>query len=636
MCGIAGVYNFRSQAPVEAFQIRQMINLIEHRGPDDEGIVVDGSVGLGHRRLSIIDLSTGRQPIGNEDRTVWIVFNGEIYNHHELRSNLELKNHAFTTKTDTEVIVHLYEEHGTECVRYLRGMFAFAIWDSKLRRLLLARDRFGKKPLYYSETSYGDLVFGSEIKSLLLTEGIKREINCQAMDDYLHLLYVPGPQTMFSGIHKLPAGHTLVCTPSTFEIKQYWDLSYEPAERQRSITDYCEEFKALFDEAVEVRLESDVPLGAFLSGGLDSSAVVEVMTRKSKARVVCAAVGFDDEYTNELPYAREVAEHLNAEYHEYTVSAGVRDLLSKLTWHFDEPFGDSSAIPTYWVCAVARRSVTVALSGDGGDEVLGGYSRHMQTLNSESLNRLPGSIRKFLSLALNASWPSSVPGRRFAINALASPKEAAVARHYDYILTKDIRASIYSREVLEALDGYDGREIFREYYQKCGALDVLDKALYLDLKTYLVDDILIKVDRMSMAHGLEVRCPFLDHRLVEFVANAPRFIKINGRERKYLLRLAEKDRLPEHVFKRPKHGFSPPIKKWLMNELKEMVEDVLFDKTATDRRYFQQKEVERQWGMFLNGGGISQHFFFAMLMFELWHRQFLDSQPSSFKSTATT
>jgi asparagine synthase (glutamine-hydrolysing) len=578
--------------------------------------------------LSIIDLSGGHQPICNEDGSIWIVFNGEIYNHRELRDLLESRNHIFKTRTDTEVIVHLYEEYGVDCVTRLRGMFAFAVWDGRKQQLILARDRFGKKPLYYGLDSQSDLLFGSEIKSLLACHGVEREIEQRALDQYLHLLYVPAPLTMFHGIFKLPAAHILVCGPSGINLKEYWDLTYPEEPRIKKPQECLEEFRHILRESVGIRLESEVPLGAFLSGGIDSSAIVALMSETGGRSVVCASVGFEDEATNELPYAREVAEHLHAIYHEHYVSPKLNGLLSTLTWHFDEPFGDSSSIPTYWVSEMARRHVTVALSGDGGDEVFGGYARHVQSVSARPLQWVPPAVRGAIAGFLQTAWPSTIRGKRSVIAGLGSSEDAAISRHYDYILTSELRNSLFSGDLLEDLDGIDGREVFRSHYRRCNAQNDLDKALYLDLKTYLPDDILIKVDRMSMAHGLELRAPFLDHKLVEFVAGLAPSLKVNGNTRKVILRMAMKGSLPKRVFERPKHGFSPPLSRWMKHDLRDVVEDVLFDSIARRRGYFNPKGIREAWERFLVGGRVSQHLFFALVMFELWHRRFLDGTPS--------
>jgi asparagine synthase (glutamine-hydrolysing) len=632
MCGIAGIYRRSSLRPVTEGDVRSMCDVIAHRGPDDDGIYFTGPVGLGHRRLSIIDVVSGHQPISNEDGSVWIVFNGEIYNHHELRELLVAKNHVFKTRTDTEVIVHLYEEYGVDCVTKLRGMFAFAIWDARMECLVLARDRFGEKPLYYALDSNADLLFGSEIKSLLACDGLEREIEYRALDQYLHLLYVPSPLTMFRGIYKLPAAHILTCSASGVNVREYWDLTYPEETRIKKPEECLEEFRHILRESVGIRLESEVPLGAFLSGGIDSSAIVALMTETSGRSVICASVGFEDEATNELPYAREVAEHLHTIYHEHYVSPKLNGLLSTLTWHFDEPFGDSSSIPTYWVSEIARRHVTVALSGDGGDEVLGGYMRHVESVSAQRIHCLPSSVRNALSGVVKTAWPSTMKGKRFILNALSSAEDAAISRHYDYILTPQLREALYSKDLLKHLEGIDGRETFRSHYRKCSANNDLDKALYLDLKTYLADDILIKVDRMSMAHGLEVRAPFLDHKLVEFVATLPPSLKVSKKIRKVILRAAMKDALPQRVFKRPKQGFSPPLKRWIGHDLRDVVEDLLLDSVATGRGYFKAATVRQAWSTFLAGGRISQHLFFALVMLEIWHREMLDSSPSAIQS----
>jgi len=629
MCGIAGVYQFRAAKPVEPKHIGLMCDTLIHRGPDDGGMYVQGPVGLGHRRLSIIDLSGGHQPIQNEDGSVWIVFNGEIYNHHELRQLLADKDHVFKTQTDTEVIVHLYEEYGQECVSYLRGMFAFAIWDSRLQSLLLARDRVGKKPLFYTLTPDGALVFGSEIKALLAYPGVTRRIELHALDQYLHLLYVPSPLTMYEGVFKLPAGHVLVCNSSGHRLHQYWDLIYPVDSKPLRAAEYQEQFLEIFKEAVGIRLESEVPLGAFLSGGLDSSSVVALMAELSDAPVVCASVGFEDEYFNELPYAKEVAEYLRADYHAYCISPKIRELLPKLVWHFDEPFADASAIPTYYVSEVARRHVTVALSGDGGDEVFAGYSRHVQEVIAQWIRSCQTVVGESFFKFAERAWPDGLKGKRSLTNALRNPQDAAIARHYDYILSATLRSQLFSKDLLSLLKEDEGRAGFHTHYGTCTAWTALDKALYLDIKTYLTDDILVKVDRMSMAHGLEVRAPLLDHKLLEFMASVPASQKIHGRTTKYLLRKTMRSRLPPQVTRREKHGFGLPLSDWLRRDLREMVEDLLFDGTARTRGYFDQAALRSVWESHVRGDHVFVHLIWAVLVFELWHRQFLDTIPAS-------
>ena len=442
MCGIAGKFVFEQGERVPRDLLQRMCDSIAHRGPDDEGFYLNGPIGLGHRRLSILDLDAGRQPIANEDRTVWVVFNGEIYNYLELRDDLIRRGHRFRTATDTEVIVHLYEERGVDFVSALRGMFAIALWDERARTLLLLRDRVGKKPLFYTVIPGRGLIFGSEIKAILQDADVKRELNLEALDSYLSLLYVPAPLTMFRGIHKLPAGHVLICTPDKVTVKEYWDLSFrrEPTRSARECQDQLEE---ILSEAVRIRLRSDVPLGAFLSGGVDSSSVVTLMAAELDRPVVTCSVGFHERAYNELPHARAVAERLRCEHHEHTIEPDVRELVPRIVRFFDEPFADSSAIPTYYVSQIARRHVTVALSGDGGDEVFAGYSRHYLERLEDRLRRVLGrSGTELLSRA--AAHLPPVKGRNM-LQRLGMPPDAAYAsKHGGFLFDGMLKAQLYS------------------------------------------------------------------------------------------------------------------------------------------------------------------------------------------------
>ena len=628
MCGIAGVYHLRSSAPVKPDLIGRMCQSIQHRGPDDEGYYVKGSIGLGHRRLSIIDVGGGRQPISNEDGSVWVVFNGEIYNHHELRHTLVNKGHRFATTTDTEVIVHAYEEYGTDCLSHFRGMFALAIWDERKQALFMGRDRVGKKPLFYTITPDGSLVFASELKAILKYPQVAVQLNLLALDQYLHLLYIPSPHTIYNGIYKLPAGHALLCTSSGTRIFQYWDLLYPQEPVHLTPGEWEEQFLELFQECVRLRLESEVPLGAFLSGGLDSSSVVALMSSLVTGPSITTSVGFEDEYFNELPYAKEVAEFFHTEHHECQIAPEIQDLLPQIVWHFDEPFADSSAIPTYYVSEIARRYVTVALSGDGGDEVFGGYGRHRQVLHGEKFRHFRPLLGRQGAALIDALWPTGIRGKRYLTNVLRTPGDMVASQHYDYLLTAELRDQLLSGEVRSTLKGQDGREPFHSFYRSCTAQSNLDKALYVDIKTYLADDILVKVDRMSMAHGLEVRSPLLDHKLLEFMARVPPSYKIRGRSQKVLLREVMRKRLPEQVTTREKHGFGMPLGRWLKQDLREMVEDLLFDQTAKERGLFNHDMVQGLWFTHLSGTRNYMHLIYALLIFELWSRGSSDMSPS--------
>lgn len=620
MCGIAGKYSLNSE-PVKRALLAEMTRSLSHRGPDGEGLYVNGSVGLGHRRLSIIDLDGGAQPIANEDGSVWVIFNGEIYNFRELRTGLQSRGHRFATKTDTEVIVHLYEEVGDDCVHALAGMFAFALWDVRRQRLLLARDRLGKKPLFYAHRPGRFIAFGSELKAVLADPDVPRELDLEALDRYLSLLYVPAPATIFRDVRKLPAGHLLVAGSEGVRVRQYWDVQVREAPR-RQAQDVAEELLALLTEAVRARLVSDVPLGAFLSGGLDSSTVVALMAQASDRPVVTASVGFREAEYDERPSARLVAERFGCDARESEITPDIQALLPKLAWHFDEPFADSSAVPMYYVSGMARQHVTVALSGDGGDELLAGYSRHFWD-RWEARARRFGQPRGVVR-ALAKIWPSTAPGKNALIHLALSADHACARKHSAELFRNGEKRALYSDEMAAMSDRFDALAMHRLYFNQAPASDPLNRSLYVDLKTYLADDILVKVDRMSMAHGLEVRAPFLDHRVVEFIAALPSELKLRHRTTKFVLREAMRSFLPPEVLFKPKHGFEAPIGRWLRRELRESVEDILFSTRARQRGLFDPRAVRRLWADHLEGISNAGHRLWILLMLELWLQMFMD------------
>ena len=621
MCGIAGKFVFQQGQRVSVSLLKQMCDTLVHRGPDDEGYYLDGPIGLGHRRLSIIDLEAGRQPISNEDENVWVVFNGEIYNYLELRNDLISRNHTFRTQTDTEVLVHLYEERGEDFVSALRGMFAFALWDKRRQTLVLARDRVGKKPLFYSVQPGHGVIFGSEIKAILKDPDVKRHVNLEALDAMLSLLYVPSPLSIFEEIYRLPAGHILVVTSDKVTLKQYWDLTFHPQEG-RSDRDYEDEFENILSEAVKIRLRSDVPLGAFLSGGVDSTSVVAAMAMHSERPIVTCSVGFDDLEHNELAHARAVAEHLRCDHHEYLISPAIRDLVPSLVRYFDEPFSDSSAIPSYYVSKIARQHVTVALSGDGGDEVFAGYSRHYLEGLEHRLRRILGAFGP--GLATIADYAPRIKGRQTLRRLGMTPDAACAHKHCGFLFESELKNRLYSQDLRRECRDFDPAERFRSYYNQCTAADPLNKALYVDIKTYLCDDILVKVDRMSMAHALEVRAPLLDHKLLEFAARLPASLKLRGRTSKVLLKRFLKGRVPADVITRRKHGFTMPLARWLRRELREVVEDTLLSPRAVQRGFFSPPFVRRLWMQHLSAEADYAHELWILTMFELWHREYLD------------
>jgi len=625
MCGIAGKFAFGEGATVSRDLLQRMCDSIIHRGPDDEGYYLNGPIGLGHRRLSIIDLDSGRQPIANEDQTIWIVFNGEIYNYVELREFLIGRGHTFSTATDTEVIIHLYEEQGEEFLSSLRGMFAIALWDKRTQTLLLARDRLGKKPLFYSVIPGKGLLFGSEIKAILQDPDVKRELNVEALDAYLSLLCVPAPLTMFQGIQKLPAGHLLTCSREKVAVKEFWDLHYEPMASPRE-SELVESLEAILCESVRIRLRSDVPIGAFLSGGMDSSSVVAVMAKLLDRPVVTCAVGFQQEEHNELPYSREVAERFGCIHHEHLIQPDVEDLVPRLVTYFDEPFGDSSAVPTYYVSQMARQHVTVALSGDGGDEIFAGYSRHYLQRLEHRLRRLLGGAAGAGFVSSIGAWLPPVKGKETLKKLGMAPDRAYAYKYYHLLFNPDKKRELYSDDLRASCTGFDPAAPFRSYYNRCNSSDPLDKALYVDIKIYLADDILVKVDRMSMAHALEVRAPLLDHKLLEFTATIPSSFKLKGRTTKYLLKQVMRKYLPSRVLTRKKHGFTMPVGEWLKGPLRPMVEECLFSSRVRQRGLFNPDAMRALWSAHLSGAQDYSHHLWMLLMFDLWHRQYLDTR----------
>ena len=624
MCGIAGKLTPSSDAPVDRGLLARMTDRVAHRGPDGAGVFVGTGIGLGHRRLSIIDVAGGEQPLANEDNSVWVVFNGEIYNFGDLRLELESHGHSFRTRTDTEVIVHAYEEWGVECVARLRGMFAFALWDAPDRRLMLARDRVGVKPLYYAEPADGSLIFASEIKSILEDPSVDRAWSAEALDAYLTLLYVPSPGTIYRHVRALPPGHVLVAERGHVRISRYWDLTFAGTGDPANEKAYLAALDALIRESVKMRLVSDVPLGAFLSGGIDSSAVVAYMSETSSSPVVTTSIGFKEARFNELDRAKLVARHLGCQQTSTIVTPDVVGLLPRLAWHFDQPFGDSSAVPTYYVSAVAREHVTVALSGDGGDELWAGYARHRVEGWEAKARGWLGPAGSSLAGMLGRSLPLAVKGTR-SLRHLGLPPDQACARKHAYgQFEPDARHRLYSDDLAGAVRHADPFAAFRDAYAACPSADPLDRAMYVDVKTYLPDDILTKVDRMSMAVSLEAREPMLDHTLLEFAAAVPSSLKLRGGVSKYLLRRLLTPLVPAEVVNGRKHGFEVPIGEWLRGPLAEMGEDLLFDGRLRARGLFRNGALAGLWKEHQDGTRDHRHRLWSVVMLELWFRQFVD------------
>jgi asparagine synthase (glutamine-hydrolysing) len=627
MCGITGRFNFDPLRLVDRDVLAAMTDAVAHRGPDSAGYYVAPGIGLGHRRLSIIDLSTGDQPLSNEDGTVWTVFNGEIYNYAEVRAELVAHGHRFRTDSDTEVIVHGYEEWGDLCVERFRGMFAFAVWDAVARRLMIARDRLGVKPLYYAELPGVGLVFGSELKSLLEDPDVPRDWRPDAIDAYLTLLYIPAPATIYRGISKLPPAHVLVAEKGTVRTFRYWDLEFTGEGDERREEEYLEQLDALLRESVALRQISDVPLGAFLSGGIDSTAVVAYMVETSPRPPVTISVGFDDHAYDELAHAETVARHLGCEFHARTVTPDVASLLPTLAWHFDEPFADSSAVPTYYVSKAARELVTVALSGDGGDELWAGYARHRVERLEQRARRMLGPARRAAAW-LGQALPLSVKGARALRHLGERPDQAYALKHAYGMFEPGAKPRLYSGDFLDSVRGHDPFVPFRNAYRRCASPNAIDRALYVDVHTYMVDDILTKVDRMSMAVSLEAREPLLDHRLLEFAASVPASLKLRDGRTKYLLRKALDRRVPRTIVDRAKRGFEAPIGEWLRGPLAPMADALLGDGRLRARGVFNDTEVARLWTEHRDGRSDHRHRLWQLIMLELWFRQFIDRAPA--------
>ena len=628
MCGIAGVIGTEPGYSAQAADVHQMCQTIVHRGPDDEGIHVHGRAGLGMRRLSIIDLSTGHQPIHNENRDIWVVFNGEIYNFPELRPELEARGHHFYTNSDTEVIVHLYEEYGAECVKHLRGMFALALWDQRKEKLLLARDRFGKKPLYYAMDGRR-LLFGSEIKAILATAPELAEIAPQGLLSFFHFGYIPDPDTSFKRIKKVPPGHLLEFSDGQVQIQKYWDLpaygTYEPESEEQCL----EELEQRMAEAVRIRLISDVPLGALLSGGVDSSIVVALMARFSSRPVKTFSIGFSHEDFNESNHARTVAQTFGTDHHELYVEPNIEETVHLLTSSLEEPFGDSSMVPTYHVCRLARQHVTVALAGDGGDELFAGYQRYSSYLGRRGIRLFSSGMGDWYREHVHPMIPSGWRGRRFLYN-LSLPSRERYIDGISLLPTGHRERGIFSKDFQVWADKQPSPHgSFLEFLKNGPASDPLSEVQYLDAKTYLPGDILTKVDRMSMANSLEVRAPFLDHSVAEWASMlSPRW-KLRFGELKYILKkLAERLGVPKNVLYRPKQGFSMPLLHWFRQSPAPPLLDVLLEPRTMQRGYFDRKGVTQRLLEHRKGIRDRSWELWHLLIFELWHRNFVEKRPA--------
>ena len=630
MCGITGIFDTRGLRPVDPAALQRMNDAQWHRGPDEGSLHMEPGLGLGHRRLSIIDIATGQQPLFNEDGSVVVIFNGEIYNFQELIPELQALGHVFRTKSDTEVIVHAWESWGEDCVRRFRGMFAFVLWDRNRQTLFMARDRLGVKPLYYALLDDGMLLFGSELKSLLAHGGLRRDIDPLAVEEYFALGYVAEPRCIFRQALKLPPGHALALRrgDAVGQPREYWDVRFT-LDNPISADDAAAELVERLRESVRLRLISEVPLGAFLSGGVDSSAVVAMMAGLSDGPVNTCAIAFDDPQFNESEFARSVAERYRTNHRVETVKSDDFDLVDRLAQLYDEPYADSSAMPTYRVCQLARKHVTVALSGDGGDEAFGGYRRYRLHLMEERMrSALPAGIRQPLFGLLGrvypkADWAPRVFRAKTTFEGIARTTVEAYF-HSVSLLRGPMRAQLFAPSFKRELAGYSAQEVFDVHAARSGTEDRLALIQYLDLKTYLVGDINTKVDRASMAHSLEVREPLMDHALVEWLATLPSTLKVRGREGKYLLKKAMEPSLPEHILYRPKMGFAVPLARWFRGPLKERVRDAVLGERLASTGWFNRDYLSHLVAAHQSGARDYSTPLWTLLMFDSFLRNVVD------------
>ncbi len=628
MCGICGVVRGGSGAPDPA-RLKAANDMIRHRGPDDEGFFVDGPVGLAMRRLSIIDLSTGHQPLSYADGRYWIVFNGEIYNYRELRAELESRGHRFKTKSDTEAILALYQEMGGRCVERLRGMFAFAIWDKGTRRLFLARDRIGKKPLVYAERPDGSLLFGSELRCLFaLDPGLPRETDPAAIDLYLSLQYIPSPKTAYRGVKKLPPGHALTWESGRTTVERYWDLPLGAPPVTRDYEEAKRLLREKLTEAVRLRMISDVPLGAFLSGGVDSSIIVALMSRLSDKPVKTFSIGFDDKKFSETHYAKLVADRYKTDHTEFVVKPEMADVLPKLAWHYGEPYADASALPTYYVSRETRRFVTVALNGDGGDENFGGYLRYFAMKAARVADLLPGPALAALKAGTELLPERDAPfgtiwrAKRFLRSALLNDLPGRHLKMIGYF-HEDDKPPLYAPEFVAALgaDMGSAKEYMARAFDACKGEDFLNRLLYVDFKTYLPECLMAKVDIATMACSLEGRSPLLDHEFVELAFRMPGEWKLKGlRGHKHIFKDAFRDLLPDEILARGKMGFGIPLGSWFRGPLRDYWEGHCLSREALGRGYFTEKGLRALWDEHQSGRRDQGYRLWALLMLELWHR----------------
>ena len=626
MCGIVGIVR-NDERPVDEQLLSRMNGAIRHRGPDDDGFYINGPVGLAMRRLAIIDLKSGQQPIHNRDRTAWIVFNGEIYNYLEIRQQLEKLGSTFYTNSDTEAIVHAYDQYGSDCPKYLRGMFAFAIWDERTQELFLARDRVGKKPLLYAEIN-GQLVFASEFSALLLHPDVSKDIQPEAIDCYLSFMCVPAPLTAYRAIRKLEPGHSLRWRSGEIKVERYWRPDFS---RKLSISEEeaGERAVEILRDAVKVRLMSEVPLGAFLSGGIDSSAVVALMSQESSDRLKTFSIGFDEQDFSELQHARRVAKHVGADHHEFVVRPDALEILPLLVEHYGEPYADSSAVPTYYVARETRQHVTVALNGDGGDESFAGYERYAAMALAETYKKVPSFLRESVIKAAANLIPTSELGRsrirsgkRF-LEAAGLPK---VDRYLRWVSTFDTTSKLrlYSDQFKRRVTIGHARSLLEPWFVGANGSGFIDSALHADLMTYLPNDLLVKVDIATMAVSLEARSPFLDHHVIEFAASLPERFKLRGLTTKYLLKKVLRKLLPSENLTRRKMGFGVPIGHWFRGTMQPFLREVILSERALSRGLFNHEVVQEFVDQHAAGNRDYSHQLWTLLMLELWFQRFID------------
>jgi len=623
MCGLTGIFEYKRCTEIPSEQVHRMNETIVHRGPDDEGVFVGPGIGLGFRRLSIIDIAGGHQPISNEDGDIWVMLNGEIYNYPELRKELLERGHTLATRSDTETIVHLYEEYGESCFARLRGMFAIVLWDSKKRRLLLARDRVGKKPLFYA-ADHERILFGSELKCLLAGGNLPREMDLQALYDYFSFGYIPAPKTIYRAVRKVLPGHYIVVSnDGSLQERSYWEFSFGETE-DCDESAWCERIREQLTDAIRVRLMSDVPLGAFLSGGIDSSSVVAGMAGLMNQAVKTCSIGFDDREFDESTYARQVAAQFHTDHHDQVVRPEALTIVDKLTWHYDEPFADSSAIPTYYVSWIARQHVTVALGGDGGDENFAGYRRYLFDRAENRLRAVvPAGIRSTVFGPLGRWYPALAWAPR-VVRAKATFQSLSRNPLEGYFNSISVfrcgeKDRLFSQDFRGQLKDYSSIEVLRHHYDRAGTTDPLSRIQYVDIKTYLPDDILVKVDRASMAVSLEVRAPFLDHRFMEMLTRIPSNLKLRGREGKYILKKTMEPVLSREVLYRAKQGFAVPLARWFREDLKDMAYETIFGvhDGILDHGY-----LEKIWNDHQRKTFDRSAYLWSVLMFRKWQNRF--------------